>query len=301
MQEDTFPNDLNEICVNGTGNTSGIVDSDCDDTEIETPDPDPRIRIVKDDSDNHDDRQRVDIGGRARFDITVTNNGDEPLENVVIDDPRAPDCDRSASETRSLISNVGNDDAVLDPGESFNYTCDRSNVREDTFPNDTNEICVDGRGVDSGEQVNDCDPTRIFTEDDDPDIQIIKDDADNHDDRQRIISGEVRFDIAVVNSGDVSLEDVVIRDPRARECDRSASETEDLYPGRTFDPGERFGYTCRVFDVDYDDFPGGRNEICVEAEEEDGNDEVRDCDDTRIDPGRIEHGRCDRLDVNASR
>jgi len=151
----------------------------------------------------------------------------------VIDDPRAPNCDRSSSETRDMYPG-----STFDPGETFTYSCTRSNVKSITFPNDENVACVDARGETSGRRVSDCDPTRIFTERDGdrPSIKIIKDDSDNHDDRQRIISGEVRFDIAVINDGDVSLEDVEIDDPRARECRRSASQTRDLYPGGTFDP-----------------------------------------------------------------
>jgi uncharacterized repeat protein (TIGR01451 family) len=57
------------------------------------------------------DEQAVQIGDSAHFTITVTNAGDVPLENVEVDDPRAPGCDRTfpflsvgATETYSCFA-----------------------------------------------------------------------------------------------------------------------------------------------------------------------------------------------------
>jgi uncharacterized repeat protein (TIGR01451 family) len=70
----------------------------------------PEIRIVKDPKS-----QTVPNGGKARFTITVTNTGNVPLTNVIVNDPLAPDCNRT-------IGTMG-------PGTTVSYTCTRANVR----------------------------------------------------------------------------------------------------------------------------------------------------------------------------
>jgi uncharacterized repeat protein (TIGR01451 family) len=70
--------------------------------------------------------QTIDYNGTATFDITVTNEGNSTLSNVVVTDALAPDCDRSI--------------ASLAAGESTTYTCTQDNVTEDL----TNTIEVTG-------------------------------------------------------------------------------------------------------------------------------------------------------------
>ena len=141
-----------------------ISSSACEKTvTIDRPnEPEPRIEVIKDDDDNHDDRQDLEVGDDARFSILVRNNGSEGLENLTLDDPRAPECNRTSSETRSYIRNVGNRDEIFDPGESFTYTCRRNNVSKSTFPSNENNVCVYGRGRESRRNVEDCDKTRIY-------------------------------------------------------------------------------------------------------------------------------------------
>lgn len=103
----------------------------------------------------------VNMGGAAQFTVTVRNPGQEPLNNVVLNDPLTPECNRGTNDTINMIRSIGNRDARLDPGESFNYVCTRSNVVQGTFPNYENSICVDGRGINSGTAVNSCDITHI--------------------------------------------------------------------------------------------------------------------------------------------
>ena len=262
----TFPQNTNTVCVTGFGSSSGIQDTDCDDTYITPSQTDPAIQIIKDDSDNHDDRQYIAQYETATFDITVYNIGDEKLENVAISDQYAANCVRSDSSTRNLIDNIGNDDTFLDPGESFTYTCSRSNVSNATFPNNQNTACVQARGYRSNKSVSDCDPTYVFTSDPQPAINIIKDDADNYDDTQNLVTGgRARFTIIVENTGDEVLENVSIDDPRAPDCDRTSSQTRSLFPGSTFDPGEKFTYQCDRSNVRSSMFPNDENVACVQA------------------------------------
>jgi hypothetical protein len=78
-----------------------------------------------------------------------------------------------------------------------------------------------------------------------PAITIIKNDNDNGDDTQTVTNGgSATFKITVTNTGNAILKNVVISDPRVSNCNRSASQTKNLYAGDYFDPKESFNYTC---------------------------------------------------------
>jgi uncharacterized repeat protein (TIGR01451 family) len=72
----------------------------------------PSISIVK-----NPKAQNVTVGNKATFKITVTNNGDTALTNVVVSDPLSPNCDRTIGD--------------LAAGASVSYSCTRPNVRSD--------------------------------------------------------------------------------------------------------------------------------------------------------------------------
>ncbi len=72
----------------------------------------PSISIVK-----NPKAQNVTVGNKATFKITVTNNGDVALTNVVVSDPLSPNCDRTIGD--------------LAAGASVSYSCTRPNVRSD--------------------------------------------------------------------------------------------------------------------------------------------------------------------------
>ena len=121
----------------------------------------PSIAIDKDDADNIDDIQTVS-GGDATFTITVTNDGTVPLENIIITDALSPGCDMDATMTSAAIMAVGNADAILDPMESFTYTCTTTGGVTGSF---TNSITVDGNAVgDPGATVTATDVTDVIFE-----------------------------------------------------------------------------------------------------------------------------------------
>lgn len=122
----------------------------------------PSITVEKDDTDNLDDEQEIDDGGTAKFSVTVTNDGDEVLNTVIITDDLSPDCDRDESETRDLIQEIGNEDFLFDPDETFEYTCRETSVTVDTFPDEINTVCTEARGIDTNDKVDACDDTTII-------------------------------------------------------------------------------------------------------------------------------------------
>jgi uncharacterized repeat protein (TIGR01451 family) len=130
-------------------------------TEVFLKQINPGITIEKDDTDNLDDEQEIDEDETVNFSVKVTNDGDEVLENIIIKDDLSRDCERDETETRNLIRNIGNKDSLFDPGEKFAYTCRERSVGMDTFPDDINTVCVDANGVDTNQDVDDCDDTNI--------------------------------------------------------------------------------------------------------------------------------------------
>lgn len=135
----------------------------------------PEITIDKRDA-NPDDRdgvigtndsQTVLRGAKAVFKIKITNSGIEDLNNIVVTDAIAPTCAGTVTLPSSYpstwsafsITGAGNHtDAILQVGESFEYTCEHP----DTQANYTNVARVDARGVTSNTPVNDDDPTVVI-------------------------------------------------------------------------------------------------------------------------------------------
>ena len=87
------------------------------------------------------DTRTFDSGSDVDFEIVVTNAGDQDLDNVMVTDMLAPECDR--------------DIGSLAAGASVSYIC--------TVPNVTvgfeNEACVEGQR--NGVMVDDCDPSTV--------------------------------------------------------------------------------------------------------------------------------------------
>jgi uncharacterized repeat protein (TIGR01451 family) len=97
-----------------------------------------------------------------------------------------------------------------------------------------------------------------------PSINITKNDNDNGDDTQAVVSGgTATFTVVVTNNGTRDLIDVVVTDALAPNCNRTESQTAGLYPGLVFDPGESFTYTC----TDTDITSAYTNTIRVDADE----------------------------------
>jgi len=140
------------------------------------------------------DSQLVGPGGTATFTITVTNAGATPLSNITVGDPLAPVCDNTI--------------AALAIGESTSYECDVTGITAD-FTNTASVTAEDPLG----NAVSDSDTADVdFV---DPAITVTK-----TPDLQTLLTGEdASFTIAVTNSGDTDLTNVVLSDPLAPGCD----------------------------------------------------------------------------------
>ena len=153
---------------------NGNVTSNACKKTIAVINPTPAIRIDKTDANAADldgiigtnDSQTVATGTKAVFKIRVTNTGNEDLNNLKVTDPVAPNCAGSvtlpgtkpATWLSFVLGGSGNhNDAFLQPGEYFEYTCEKAN----TTAAYTNEIDVNGKGRDSNVPVTDDDPTLV--------------------------------------------------------------------------------------------------------------------------------------------
>jgi uncharacterized repeat protein (TIGR01451 family) len=110
--------------------------SDFDDTQVLLVKP--LIQVIKTDSNLNDldnvqgnDTQTVQEGDSAIFAITVQNNGTEDLKTVILTDPKSASCNRTDAQTKALIKLIGNKDEIFNVGESFSYTCEKTNTQID--------------------------------------------------------------------------------------------------------------------------------------------------------------------------
>ncbi len=225
-----------------------VFDEDVSDVLV----PIPAIQIDKNDADNGDDVQVINPGGTANFSITVTNTGEIDLENVTVSDPLSPGCNLY----------IG----YLEVGESFSsYTCSVDNV-ESSF---TNVAVVTGNPSGGGDAVFDEDPTDVVVVG--SAAVTVQKNALNGADYQTINPGaSVSFEITVVNSGDVDLEDVVVSDPMAPSCDQEIGFLA---------VGESFSYTCEDTEVT----EGYVNIVEVTADPVNGGQTVADEDPSTVD------------------
>jgi uncharacterized repeat protein (TIGR01451 family) len=123
--------------------------------------------------------QVIDYDGTATFDITVTNEGNATLSNIVVTDALAPDCDRSLGS--------------LNAGESTTYTCTKDNVAADF----TNSIEVSGDYLSSS--YTDTDTADVDVR---PAISVVKSASPTS-----VVepSGSVTFDVSVANDSAESV------------------------------------------------------------------------------------------------
>jgi len=155
---------------------------DCCDEDDENYDKDgceqivvlnPSIKIDKTDANDDldqdgsiwNDSQKVNKWDKAVFKIRVTNDGDEDLDTIVLIDDQAAACEWSVTlpetfpNTWSDVVKWGwnTTDSILEPGEYFEYTCEKSNTQSDY----TNIASVEAVGVESEKEVDDSDDSSV--------------------------------------------------------------------------------------------------------------------------------------------
>jgi uncharacterized repeat protein (TIGR01451 family) len=175
----------------------------------------PHISISK-----SPDAQTLLIGQTANFTITVTNDGDSTLTNVVVTDALAPGCARTSADIPGLAS--------MAPGASITYTCTLANVTA-SFTNIA--IATGTPPVGPPVSAQDTAAVTAVAPATHPAITIVK----NPKSQTVTRGGTATFTITVTNTGDVALTNVVVSDPLSPNCNRTIG---------TLAPGASTSYTC---------------------------------------------------------
>ena len=175
----------------------------------------PHISISK-----SPDAQTILIGQTANFTITVTNDGDSTLTNVVVTDALAPGCARTSSDIPGLAS--------MAPGATITYTCTLANVTS-SFTN----VAVATGTPPVGPPVSAQDTAAVtaVAPATHPAITIVK----NPKSQTVTSGGTATFTITVTNTGDVTLTNVTVSDPLSPNCNKTIG---------TLAPGASTSYTC---------------------------------------------------------
>ena len=175
----------------------------------------PHISISK-----SPDAQTILIGQTANFTITVTNDGDSTLTNVVVTDALAPGCARTSADIPGLAS--------MAPGATITYTCTLANVTA-SFTN----IAIATGTPPLGPPVSAQDTAAVtaVAPATHPAITIVK----NPKSQTVTRGGTATFTITVTNTGDVALTNVTVSDPLSPNCNRTIG---------TLAPGASTSYTC---------------------------------------------------------
>jgi len=169
---DTKSDYINRINVNAIWVNSKIPVSDTDDTEVKIVKP--SILLVKTDINPNDldwiiwnDTQTVNVWSWAIFKITVTNNGTEDLNNIVISDILAPNCSGNLTlpSTKpatwlnfTVYWSWNNSDNIFQVWESFSYNCEKTNTQS----NYTNTASVTWKWITSLKDVSDDDTSDVI-------------------------------------------------------------------------------------------------------------------------------------------
>src|SRR6266576_1659243 len=175
----------------------------------------PHISISK-----SPDAQTILIGQTANFTITVTNDGDSTLTNVVVTDALAPGCARTKADIPGLAS--------MAPGATITYTCTLAIVTA-SFTNIA--IATGTPPVGPPVSAQDTAAVTAVAPATHPAIAIVK----NPKSQTVTRGGTATFTITVTNTGDVALTNVTVSDPLSPNCNRTIG---------TLAPGASSSYTC---------------------------------------------------------
>ena len=209
----------------GDGCNPGGDEDDHDIQSINVELPNPSILLEKIDANSDfdqdgsiggNDSQTVNTGDEAVFKIIVTNNGDEALTSITLTDTIAPNCAGSVTLPNTVPttfmgfvvngSSTGSaSNNVLEPGESFEYTCKKDDSQSDY----TNEATVNAKGITSDDSVNSKDTTEVVVVDTVYDLALRKTIASNG---PYSIGDTVTFTIEVFNQGTLPASNIEVTD-----------------------------------------------------------------------------------------
>ena len=187
----------------------------------------PKINLVKSAS-----APIVNLNGSVLYTFTVTNPGDTPLVNVNL-------VDNQCSPLSAPVKTGGDNDGLLEPGETWTYTCTKQ-LTQDT----TNTATVTGDPSDANGNaypnlppVSDQDSASVNVIN--PALAIKKTPS-----ATLVNPGtNVTYTYEVTNPGDDPLANVVVTD---NTCSPVTYVSGDSNNNNKLDPGEKWVYTCSM-------------------------------------------------------
>ena len=259
------------VTNNANGRTTfGMTDVISDPVQVTVPgEAAPLLTVTKDVTLGD---EPASVGDDLTYTITVTNDGNQTVNNIVVSDPRIP----SLSCTINGVA-AGASFTLVPDGPTSSAVCtgvytvdqddidaqDLSNTATATGANPQGAI-VDGTGSDSHP-----------IEDDDASVAITKDLADGEPDSAfSAVGQEIVYEIAVENDGNVTLSNTVVTDILfpGQQCTIGA-----LAPGEIDSTTCSFTYTVTQQDIDSGEIFNEATATSTSAAP--GNEVVTDTDD----------------------
>uniref|UniRef100_UPI00047AB329 DUF7507 domain-containing protein n=1 Tax=Algoriphagus vanfongensis TaxID=426371 RepID=UPI00047AB329 len=226
-QEDIDAGSFENI-AGATGDPAGGILEEVDDNESVPATQTPKWSISK----SVNEGGYGEIGDELTYDIVLSNTGNVSISNVVVSDPQA------TSGPTYVSGDDGNN--TLDVGETWVFTAthiiDQDDLNAGEF---TNEVTASGDPA--GGDLEDATDDASIVGSQNPKFSISKTVAESGYDEA---GDELHYTLVIVNTGNVTLSDVVVTDPKVGTSDVFA----EFQPGQTisFD----LTYTVTQEDVD---------------------------------------------------
>ncbi|MBU2696248.1 DUF11 domain-containing protein [Pimelobacter sp. 30-1] len=202
---------VNTAVAVGEDPANGEVRSDEDSTRTPVDTPAPRLTLVKEAGTPVDVNQDglVNAGDTVQYTFTVTNTGNVPIRQVVVDDPKLA----AAGITITCEA------TALDPGESTRCAADSvySITAEDEADASADNVAT-ARGNSATGRRTESGPSQVAIplESADPSLALVKEAGDPVDANGSGIvdAGDtIQYTFTVTNTGNVTIDDLVIEDP----------------------------------------------------------------------------------------
>ena len=217
-------------------------------------------------------------GENMTFTFDVTNTGNVPLGNITVDDDKCPD-----GNITGPVKTGGDQDALLEAGEHWNYTCTMPVPAHSAGEADPHIDTVTATGTAGNNSVSDTDTHAVDILH--PDIEIDKKVRRNG--AGAYVDGPIEakrgdtlnYQFTVTNPGDVALT-VVFDDPRC-DVEPTSPTSGDTDNDGKLDTTETWIYNCNHVLQSNDPDPFTNTACVVGTDGSGGSDQ--DCDTTTTD------------------
>ncbi|WP_289046081.1 gliding motility-associated C-terminal domain-containing protein, partial [uncultured Olleya sp.] len=235
------------------------------------------------------------------YTFTVTNNGNTPLENIIISDPLFENS--NPNTTITLVSGDVNSNNILEQNETWIYTAnyainqtqiDSGQVENQATVSATNTDNITVSDI-SGTTV-DTDNTTVITLCTSSGINVVKTAAIANGDTCLAVDSQVTYTFTVTNTGSVSIDTITINDTLlGGDITADVTLAGDTNNDNILQPTETWTYTAPDYTVTQADVDAGTitNTVTVNGNDVLDNTNITDNDTYIIDHDNTEVSFCD--------